>query len=193
MLPEKHLKQMTKFIIILLALYALYYVGNIFYDLFLKKESAVNSEDFYQLDFEELNKTEVTTIGIEDVENLNTPKSFTQREFPIETTLSEERQNMDHWRERFESEQNIDSFDDEKMIEPTEEKIVEDSELKFEEKLDSVIIDDERIQNQQYIAVNLAIKKLNSDRWKKMLNLAETNVQLIKNINGHKVYNTSLL
>lgn len=193
MLPEKHLKQMTKFIIILLALYALYYVGNIFYDLFLKKESAVNSEDFYQLDFEELNKTEVTTIGIEDVENLNTPKSFTQREFPIETTLSEERQNMDHWRERFESEQNIDSFEDEKMIEPPEDKIVEERELKFEEKLDSVIIDDERIQNQQNEAVNLAIKKLNSDRWKKMLNLAETNVQLIKNINGHKVYNTSLL
>ena len=193
MLPEKHLKQMTKFIIILLALYALYYVGNIFYDLFLKKESAVNSEDFYQLDFEELNKTEVTTIGIEDVENLNTPKSFTQREFPIETTLSEERQNMDHWRERFESEQNIDSFEDEKMIEPPEDKIVEERELKFEEKLDSVIIDDERIQNQQNEAVNLAIKKLNSDRWKKMLNLAETNVQLIKNIDGFKVYQSTAM
>ena len=187
---------MTQFIIILLVLYALYYVGNIVYDLFLKKESAVNSEeneDFYQLDFEELNKTDVITIGIEDVENLNTPKSFTQREFPIETTLSEERQNMDHWRERFESEQNIDSFEDEKMIEPPEDKIVEERELKFEEKLDSVIIDDERIQNQQYIAVNLAIKKLNSDRWKKMLNLAETNVQLIKNIDGFKVYQSTAM
>ncbi|QOW09832.1 hypothetical protein Q73A0000_06910 [Kaistella flava (ex Peng et al. 2021)] len=187
---------MTQFIIILLALYALYYVGNIVYDLFLKKESAVNSEeneDFYHLDFEELNKTEVTTVGIEDVENLNTPKSFSQREFPIETTLLEERQNMDHWRERFESEQNIDSFNAKKLIEPTEEKIIEDSELKFEEKLDSVIIDDERIQNQQNDEVNLAIKKLNSDRWKKMLNLAETNVQLIKNIDGFKVYQSSAM
>lgn len=182
---------MTKFIIILLALYILYYIGNIVYDLFLKKESAVNSEeneDFYLLDFEELNEVNVKTIGIEDVENLNTPKSFTKRELPVETMLSEERQNMDHWRERFESEQNIDAFDDEKVIVPTKEKKIEVPKLKFEERLDPLIDDDERIQNQQSEAVNLAIKKFNSDRWKKMLNLAETNVQLIKNIDGYKVY-----
>ena len=60
---------MTKFLIILIALYVLYYIGNIVYDLFIKKESTLVTEEsdvFSLAEFEEQNRDDVTTVGIED-------------------------------------------------------------------------------------------------------------------------------
>ena len=105
---------MTTFLIILIALYILYYLGNIIYDLFLKTKSIAKTDDneiFSIAEFEEENRSDVKTVGIEDVENLTTPKSFYRKQFPIEIVRSEERQDIDDYRRRFESEQNIDSFE----------------------------------------------------------------------------------
>jgi hypothetical protein len=76
---------MAKFIIILLVLYVIYYTGNIVYDLFIKKGNSLITEEndvFSIAEFEEQNRDDVTSVGIEDVENLNTPKSFNKRELP---------------------------------------------------------------------------------------------------------------
>ena len=176
------LLNMTKFLIILLALYFLYYLGNIVYDLFLKKESTVVTEeiDVFSLDFEEQNRVAITTVGIEDVENLNTPKSFNKKEFQIDTEMSEEREDIEVWRQRFESEQNIDSFDS-----GTLESIGDDN------NLDEVIgaeRNETDLRDEADSEVNQNLRKLNNDRWYQMLNDAETTVQLISNTNGHKVY-----
>ncbi|MDN3607243.1 hypothetical protein [Kaistella yonginensis] len=104
---------MGKFAIIIITIYILYYAGIVIYDLFLKKETVVKeeSEEFSLTEFAENNRDEVKDIGIEDVENLNTPNSFNKRELePSITDESEERQDLESWREKFESEQNIDSF-----------------------------------------------------------------------------------
>ena len=176
------LLNMTKFLIILLALYFLYYLGNIVYDLFLKKESTVATEeiDVFSLDFEEQNRVAITTVGIEDVENLNTPKSFNKKEFQIDPEISEEREDIEVWRQRFESEQNIDSFDSGIL-----ETVGDDN------NLDEVIGTERNeadLRDEADSEVNQNLRKLNNDRWYQMLNDAETTVQMISNTNGHKVY-----
>lgn len=177
------LLNMTKFLIILLALYFLYYIGNIVYDLFLKKESTVATEEidvFSLVDFEEQNRVAITTVGIEDVENLNTPKSFNKKEFQIDTEISEEREDIEVWRQRFESEQNIDSFDS-----GTLEYVGDDN------NLDEVIVAERNeadLRDEADGIANQNLRKINNDRWFQMLNDAETTVQMISNTNGHKVY-----
>ena len=179
---EKFLN-MTKFLIILLALYILYYIGNIIYDLFVKKESTLVTEEsdvFSLAEFEEQNRDAVTTVGIEDVENLNTPKSFNKKEFQIDTEISEEREDIEVWRQRFESEQNIDSFDSGIL-----ETVGDDN------NLDEVIGTERNaadLRDEADSIANQNLRKINNDRWYQMLNDAETTVQMISNTNGHKVY-----
>ncbi len=176
------LLNMTKFLIILLALYFLYYIGNIVYDLFLKKESTVATEeiDVFSLDFEEQNRVAITTVGIEDVENLNTPKSFNKKEFQIDPEMSEEREDIEVWRQRFESEQNIDSFDS-----GTLGSVGDDNNL---DEVMGAERNEADLRDEADSEVNQNLRKLNNDRWYQMLNDAETTVQLISNTNGHKVY-----
>ena len=172
---------MAKFIIILLALYVIYYTGNIVYDLFIKKGNSLITEEsdvFSITEFEEQNRDEVTSVGIEDVENLNTPKSFNKREFPINEKPSEERQNIDVLRQRFESEQDIDSFEPSAI-----------NQNKEEEEYESEIHDDIEIESPKEDKV--LAKKANKEMFDDFLNLAETLVQLVSNNKGHKVYNAS--
>ncbi len=156
---------MEKIVIIITVLYLLYYGGNIIYDLFLKKEIIVitdETEEFTLSDFAEKNKEEVQGVGIEDVENLNTPKSFTTNSetISVKNDSPEERPDIDEWREKFEAEENIDRYDSNPQPPRTQHQ---------EEK---------------------PISK--STDWKKMLNLAETSVQVIANNNGHKVYQSTM-
>ena len=177
------LLNMTKLLIILLALYFLYYLGNIVYDLFLKKESTVATEeiDVFSLDFEEQNRVAITTVGIEDVENLNTPKSFNKKEFPVDIEISEEREDIEVWRRRFESEQNIDSFD----LDAVESGVVHNvtNDVTAAENNEPEFVDQVNTED-----TNKILRKINKEKWYQMLNDAETTVQMISNANGHKVY-----
>lgn len=175
---------MTKFLIILLALYIFYYIGNIVYDLFMKKESTLVTEEidvFSLVEFEEQNRDAVTTVGIEDVENLNTPKSFNKNEFPVDTEISEEREDIEVWRRRFESEQNIDSFD----LDAVESEVVHNvtNAVTATENAEPELVDQVNTED-----TNKILRKINKEKWYQMLNDAETTVQMISNTNGHKVY-----
>lgn len=175
---------MTKFLIILLALYIFYYIGNIVYDLFVKKESTLVTEEidvFSLVEFEEQNRDAVTTVGIEDVESLNTPKSFNKKEFPVDTEISEEREDIEVWRRRFESEQNIDSFD----LDAVESEVVHNvtNAVTATENAEPELVDQVNTED-----TNKIPRKINKEKWYQMLNDAETTVQMISNTNGHKVY-----
>ena len=94
--------------------------------------------------------------------------------------MSEEREDIEVWRQRFESEQNIDSFDSRTL-----ESIGDDN------NLDEVIgaeRNETDLRDEADSEVNQNLRKLNNDRWYQMLNDAETTVQMISNANGHKVY-----
>ena len=200
--PLEKLLFMTKFLIILIALYVLYYIGNIVYDLFIKKESTLVTEEsdvFSLAEFEEQNRDDVTTVGIEDVENLNTPKSFNKREFPVNNDLSENREDIEVWRQRFESEQNIDSFESGILAneeeEITFEKIIEEdfnmpgkTEIK-DENADEDKDDHNDNTDKSLEAANIQVsRKVDNAQFREMFNQAETIVQTIEHADGRKVF-----
>ena len=187
---------MTKFLIILLALYILYYIGNIVYDLFIKKESALVTEEsdvFSLAEFEEQNRDDVTTVGIEDVENLNTPKSFTKREFSVSNDLSEDREDIEVWRQRFESEQNIDSFESGILANKEEEiafvKIIEENSNNQGDTEDEDANDHNDNTDKSLEAANIQLpRKVDNAQFREMFNQAETIVQTIEHEDGRKVF-----
>ena len=149
---------MIKFSLLLLTAYVLYYAGNIVYDLFLKKAVITNQEESEVFSLSDFTETEdAKIVGIEDVENLNTPQSFTKKEIiPKSSSEDEERLSLDELRQRFESEQDLNDIS---VSEPEKERE--------------------------------ALKEKDSN-WQNILNLSETMVQLVSNIDGHKVYQSTM-
>ena len=176
---------MLKYSLILLGAYFLYYAGNIVYDLFLKKEKTLHTdatEEFSLADFAESESLPPSSIGIEDVENIRTPKSFLKSEIPISKAQNtfEKNPDLEELRRRFESEQDIDGFDndDEPVKNTTENTEVVQSK------------NNENYQNQIQEEQASSIQKSNRNKWHQLLNLAETSVQMISHNDGYKIYHS---
>jgi len=159
---------MLKYSLILLGAYFLYYAGNIVYDLFLKKEKTVQTdvaEEYSLGDFAQAENEEPNLIGIEDVENLKTPKSFLKSEpIPIQRQNNfEDNPSLEELRKRFEEEEDLDgtSSKQPEIIEPIVSKKKNDAQSK-------------------------------KDQWKEFVNLSETNVKLVDNTKGQKVYHSTI-
>jgi len=176
---------MLKYSFILLAVYFLYYAGNVVYDLFLKKEKTVHTDDteeFSLADFAQSESLPPSSIGIEDVENIRTPKSFLKSEIQISQAQNtfEENPDLAELRRRFESEQDIDGFDnDEEPVKNTTENT---------EVIQSK--NNENHQNQIQEEQASSIQKSNRNKWHQLLNLAETSVQMISHNDGYKIYHS---
>lgn len=180
---------MTKFLIILMTLYFLYYAGNIVYDLFIKKELALSNEEsevFSLAEFEEQNRDEVITVAIEDVENLNTPSSFNIREFPAMSKVTEEGEELEVWRQKFEAELNIDAFDINAAATEFTHSVMKEAQSAG--KVPKAISDP---VDTEYM--NIQLHKINRDKWCQLWNDAETTIQMISNVNGHKVYRATAI
>ena len=176
---------MLKYSFILLAVYFLYYAGNIVYDLFLKKEKTLHTdatEEFSLADFAQSESLPPSSIGIEDVENIRTPKSFLKSEIPISKAQNtfEKNPDLEELRRRFESEQDIDGYDndDEPVKNTTENTEVIQSK------------NNENHQNQIQEEQASSIQKSNKNKWHQLLNLAETSVQMISHNDGYKIYHS---
>ena len=176
---------MLKYSLILLGAYFLYYAGNIVYDLFLKKEKTLHTdatEEFSLADFGQSESLPPSSIGIEDVENIRTPKSFLKSEIQISQVQNtfEENPDLEELRRRFESEQDLDGFDQlEEPIKNTTENI---------EAIQSK--NNENHQNHTQEEQGLSIQKSNRNKWHQLLNLAETSVQMISHNDGYKIYHS---
>lgn len=165
---------MIKIFLSILSVYLIYYAGNILYDLFLKKDKSEiqdDTEEYSLSGLKENNTGLVRAITIDDIENINTPDSFTQKElFPIREGEQEQNRDPEYWRSKFESENDIDEFD-------------ELSESK---------------ENAVTLAVNPVEETQNADTDKhsyhkqfyQFLNLAETTVQVLADRDGYKVYHS---
>ena len=176
---------MLKYSLILLGAYFLYYAGNIVYDLFLKKEKTLHTdatEEFSLADFAQSESLPPSSIGIEDVENIRTPKSFLKSEIQIAQVQNtfEENPDLEELRRRFESEQDLDGFDqlDEPIKNTTENTEVIQSK------------NNENYQNQIQEEQASSIQKSNRNKWHQLLNLAETSVQMISHNDGYKIYHS---
>ena len=176
---------MLKYSFILLAVYFLYYAGNIVYDLFLKKEKTIPTdatEEFSLADFAQSENLPPSSVGIEDVENIRTPKSFLKSEIPTAQAQNtfEENPDLEELRRRFESEQDLDGFDD---VEKPIKNVTENTES-IQSK------NNENHQNQIQEEQGLSIQKSNRNKWYQLLNLAETSVQMISHNDGYKIYHS---
>ena len=176
---------MLKYSLILLGAYFLYYAGNIVYDLFLKKEKTLHTDATEEFSLADLGQSESlppSSIGIEDVENIRTPKSFLKSEIQISQVHNtfEENPDLEELRRRFESEQDIDGFDndDEPVKNTTENTEVVQSK------------NNENYQNQIQEEQASSIQKSNRNKWHQLLNLAETSVQMISHNDGYKIYHS---
>lgn len=192
---------MIKISLCILAVYLTYYAGNILYDLFLKKERETYKEETEEFSLSEISEQyeDLTkNVGIEDVENLNTPKSFNKDQIHSDITEgNEERQDLEYLRELFESEQDLDEFDN-----PSKKDFVENESLSYPENTESSeasfdqkdkIPDEKEDENPNQKENSKAT--VNNDKqtsrikdWKAMLNLSETLVQMVANHDGYKVY-----
>ena len=151
-----------KFIPIILGLYFLYYVGMVIYDLFLKKEKVVeaeNSEQNYSIsDFAQQNKEIPVVVGIEDVENIRTPKSYEEIQEPF-LSATDENQDIEKLKNKYE---------DENKLEEEEMEIAE-----------------EQTENKN---PSIADKPISNLKIKDILNHINTKVKMVANYDGQKVY-----
>ena len=151
-----------KFIPIILGLYFLYYVGMVIYDLFLKKEKVVeaeNSEQNYSIsDFAQQNKETPVVVGIEDVENIRTPKSYEEIQEPF-LSATDENQDIEKLKNKYE---------DENKLEEEEMEIAE-----------------EQTENKN---PSIADKPISNLKIKDILNHINTKVKMVANYNGQKIY-----
>ena len=157
-----------KFIPVILGLYFLYYVGMVIYDLFLKKEKVVeaeNSEQNYSIsDFAQQNKETPVVVGIEDVENIRTPKSYEEIQEPF-LSATDENQDIEKLKSKYEDENKL----EEEEMEIAENKI--EPEVQTENKNPS--ISDKPISNLKITDI---------------LNHINTKVKMVANYDGQKVY-----
>lgn len=151
-----------KFIPIILGLYFLYYVGIVIYDLFLKKEKVVeaeNSEQNYSIsDFAQQNEETPVVVGIEDVENIRTPKSYEEIQEPF-LSATDENQDIEKLKNKYE---------DENKLEEEEMEIAE-----------------EQTENKN---PSIADKPISNLKIKDILNHINTKVKMVANYDGQKVY-----
>lgn len=155
---------MGKSFLIIFGVYILYYTGNILYDLFLKKEKVVetenNEQSFSLSELADQHQEKPISVEIEDVENIRTPQSFENEPYDF-LSANEEPQSMEDLQKKYEDENQLNEME---HSETPQEKI--------EEKTNSII--DKPIKS-------LSIKDL--------LNDANTKVKMVANYEGQKVYN----
>lgn len=152
---------MGKIFIIIGVVYFLYYGANIIYDLFIKKDKKVEDDLSEEFTIGESNDIESRNVIIDDVENVNTPSSFSSDQLNQEISndiITQE--DNDIWRKKFEEEENMDKYLTGKRGEP----------------IDNTISSNKPTDN--------------SINWQNMLNMAETKVQMVSNLDGYKVYKT---
>ncbi|MDQ8749924.1 hypothetical protein [Elizabethkingia miricola] len=177
---------MIKYSLILLGFYFLYYAGNILYDLLLRKGKTVQgnvTEEFSLGGFSEVNAQPPISIGIEDVENVSTPRSFLKKELDSQKQSStEEKVDLEELRKRFEAEQDIDDM-------PSIVKDTKATEKEDQNQADNTTHSHDKPGKAEEHSKNENTGLKNS-HWKELLNLSETTVQMVANYEGQKVYHS---
>ncbi len=154
---------MGQFVLIVLGIYTLYYAGNIIYDLYLKKEK-VEEEEEQTINIEGIEVSEnIENVGIDDVEEMNTPNEFASDE----DYLADFNHN-----EKRETNQSI-----------------EELQHKYEEErlLDKAANDNTGEKNAE--KKNNGLKKINTMDFQNILNSASSKVSVVKDNDGILSYN----
>jgi hypothetical protein len=194
---------MIKISLSIMAVYLIYYIGNMVYDLYFQKESKSTDDDTHEFSLSEISETYeklTKSVRIEDVENIKTPKSFNTKELvPVSSFQSEERPDLHYLKSRFDSDQSLtasEMFLENELSKDNEIIDAEQSGTKESNNFrEEVIVYEQRHKEPIQESGSDKAKDEEISRvkeWKKMLNLSETLVQLVANYDGHKVYHSTM-
>lgn len=175
---------MIKFSLGIITVYMFYYAGNIIYDLFFKISKVQNSDDteeFTLEDFVDKSIEKPNIIGIEDVENIITPRSFNKNEI-LSGSNSQEEINIDELRKRFEEEEDIDNSYS--LKENTDENLNVLNEEVYRNSYQSEILSQSIFKDNVFDSEDI--------KWRNLMKLSETSIQLVANYDGQKVYHSTL-
>ncbi|MCO7354026.1 hypothetical protein [Riemerella anatipestifer] len=163
---------MGKFVLVVLIIYILYYTGNIIYDLYIKKEKVEEVEEevvtIEGIDTEE----NVANVEIDDIEEMATPKGFTNEE---EYNIREGEQ-----------ENEFDEGEKERNILELEKKHKEESQLDSITKGQEVA--EKKVEEQPKLKTDFK-RTPTPEEFRKIINDAESNVYIASEKEGHICYN----
>ena len=161
----------TRFFIIIFFVYVIYYLAMLIYDVYLRKEKSVlDEEDKQEFSLAEMADNTITNVDFDEVEQMTTSSKIEVNENDIFSSAT----------------------DSENTDEPSSENL-EALKRKFEEEehLDDNGADNEGGQTEVFTPINKEeILKRDNERFKNLLSLAETNVQVIFNESENGGYKT---
>ena len=161
----------TRFFIITFFVYVIYYLAMLIYDVYLRKEKSVpDEEDKQEFSLAEMADNTITNVDFDEVEQMTTSSKVEVNENDIFSSAT----------------------DSENTDEPSPENL-EALKRKFEEEehLDDNEADNEGGQTEVFTPINKEdILKRDNERFKNLLSLAETNVQVIFNESENGGYKT---
>lgn len=171
---------MLKYSLILLAVYVLYYAGNIIYDLFLTKQNKFQdhiSDEFSLSEFARDAHHEPRVVSIEDVENLRAPKSFLKSEvFPVtDQNLIKSKEDLEKLKNRFDVEHQVEG-----SVCATDKT---DDEILQNNSENMPLIDCKTPEAQKELKKQL-------EQWNHIVSLAQSSIKVHENIEGHKIYHS---
>ena len=174
---------MGKITIIILAVYLLYYAGNIIYDLFIKKEVIKEDKDSNEFSLEiETEDYQPTKVFQEEVESLSTPASYEYREsFIDEFDADYDEAGLKDLEDKYLKELQLEGFEEK------QNKSGDDSEEESEQEPENEIKEEPEVQvpeeKQQEEEKKTFRKSINA-----LLEEAETNVEVALSNDGKKIY-----
>ena len=150
---------MGKSFLIIFGVYFLYYTGNILYDLFLKKEKIVetenNEQSFSLSELADQYQEKPISVEIEDVENIRTPQSFENEPYDF-LSANEEPQSMEDLQKKYEDENQLNEMEhsetpQEKIEEKTGVELIFDLPTEIEKKgyglIKNTILDSSKLED----------------------------------------------
>ena len=161
----------TRFFIITFFVYVIYYLAMLIYDVYLRKEKSVpDEEDKQEFSLAEMADNTITNVDFDEVEQMTTSSKIEVNENDIFSSAT----------------------DSENTDEPSSENL-EALKRKFEEEehLEDNEADNEGGHTEVFTPINKEeILKRDNERFKNLLSLAETNVQVIFNESENGGYKT---
>ena len=157
----------TRFFIITFFVYVIYYLAMLIYDVYLRKEKSMpDEEDKQEFSLAEMADNTITNVDFDEVEQMTTSSKVEVNENDIFPSAT----------------------DSENTDEPSS-KNLESLKRKFEEE--EHLDDNEGGQTEVFTPINKEeILKRDNERFKNLMSLAETNVQVIFNESENGGYKT---
>jgi len=183
---------MGKVILFILGAYVVYYAVNIFYDLFLAKAKTVASQDEGQLvsiTSKDDEPPDIRSFNVEDVEDVEVPQSYVvDEEVLYDDSDTPTNYDAEAFRTNYEEERELETYDSQS------EKQLLEQENQEKKLFVSHLLNGIKTPTENFISTTKEVisNAWDTDKFDDFLNIANSHVVLTSNIDGHKVFKSTL-